>query len=146
MKVTKIELYHVAIPLKKTFYPSWIPEYPQTVNRFTFLKVTADNDLIGTAAGMAFEDEREGLGSVLVSYLLGIDPTNIELVHQRLKELTILGWRNFWIETAFYDLWAQAEDKPLWRLLGGSDKPIPVYWSTGSVINPKKTRESLPTS
>jgi L-alanine-DL-glutamate epimerase-like enolase superfamily enzyme len=138
MKVTKIELYHCGIPLKKAFYPSWIPDYPQTVNRFTFLKITTDNDLVGTAAGMAFEEEREGLGSVLGSYLLGIDPCNIDLIHQRLKELTILGWRNFWMEAAFYDLWAQAEDKPLWQLLGGTDKPIPAYWSTGSVINPKK--------
>ena len=43
MKIDRIELYHVAIPLPETFYPSWIPGYPQTVNRFTLLRVTTDD-------------------------------------------------------------------------------------------------------
>ena len=25
MKITKIELYHVSIPLRETFWPTWIP-------------------------------------------------------------------------------------------------------------------------
>ena len=61
MKVDRIELYHVAIPLPKPFYPSWIPGYPQTVNRFTLLRLTTDDGVQGLAAGVAFEEEREGL-------------------------------------------------------------------------------------
>ena len=29
-KIARIELTHVAVPLPKPFYPSWIPGYPQT--------------------------------------------------------------------------------------------------------------------
>ena len=61
MKVDRIELYHVAIPLPKPFYPSWIPGYPQTVNRFTLLRLTTDDGVQGLAAGVAFEEECEGL-------------------------------------------------------------------------------------
>ena len=62
MKIDRIELFHVAIPLSKPFYPSWIPGYPQTVNRFTLLRLTTDDGVQGIAAGMAFEREREGVG------------------------------------------------------------------------------------
>ena len=53
MKVDRIELYHVAIPLPKPFYPSWIPGYPQTMNRFTLLRLTTDDGVQGLAAGVA---------------------------------------------------------------------------------------------
>ena len=49
MKVDRIELYHVAIPLPKPFYPAWIPGYPQTVNRFTLLRLTTDDGVQGLA-------------------------------------------------------------------------------------------------
>ncbi|MFX1512397.1 MAG: mandelate racemase/muconate lactonizing enzyme family protein [Promethearchaeota archaeon] len=137
MKISRIELYHVSIPLKKTFYPAWIPGYPQTHNRFTLLRITTDDGYEGLAAGVAFSTEREGLGDLLAPYLLGLDPCDVDLAHQRMKEGGYLHWRNFWMETAFYDIKSQVEDVPLWKMLGGTDKPIPVYWSTGAVCEPK---------
>ncbi len=53
-------------------------------------------------------------------------------------EASFLGWRNFWMEAAFYDIKAQAEDVPVWKMLGGNDIPIPVYWSTGAMCQPKR--------
>ena len=88
MKITKVELYHVAIPLKKTFYPAWIPGYPQTKNQFTLAVLTTDTGLTGISAGMAFNEEREGLGKLLAPYLLGSDPCDIDLIHQRMFEGT----------------------------------------------------------
>ncbi len=138
MKITQVELFHISIPLKSTFYPSWIPGYPQTHNRFTLLRVSTNADITGVAAGVAFGEEREGLGGLLAPYLLGHDPCDLALIHRRITEASFLGWRNFWIEAAFYDIKAQVEDKPVWKMLGGSDKDIPVYWSTGSLVNPKR--------
>jgi L-alanine-DL-glutamate epimerase-like enolase superfamily enzyme len=51
MKIDRIELYHVAIPLPKPFYPAWIPGNPQTMNRFTLLRLTTDGGVQGLAAG-----------------------------------------------------------------------------------------------
>lgn len=137
MKITKVELFHISIPLKKTFYPTWIPGYPQTHNRFSLLRLSTDGGLTGIAAGMAFGDEREGLGGLLAPYMLGLDPCDTVLAHQRIKEASYLGWRNFWMEAAFYDIKAQVEDLPVWKMLGGTDKPIQVYWSTGALVDPK---------
>jgi D-galactarolactone cycloisomerase len=134
MKVDRIELFHVAIPLPKPFYPAWIPGYPQTVNRFTLLRLTTDEGVQGLAAGVAFEREREGLGGLLGPYLIGIDPTDIATARQRIREASFLGWRNYWLEAAFWDIRGKVEGKPVWALLGGTEGGrVDVYASTGEV-------------
>ena len=45
MKTAVIELYHVSVPLKQTFWPTWIPGYPQTHNRFTLVRVVTDDGI-----------------------------------------------------------------------------------------------------
>ena len=68
MKIKALELYHVSIPLKQTFWPSWIPGYPQTHNRFTLIKLTTDDGITGYSAGTCMGKERAGLGELLGGY------------------------------------------------------------------------------
>lgn len=144
MKVDRIELFHVAIPLPKPFYPAWIPGYPQTVNRFNLLRVTTDEGVQGVAAGVAFEQEREGLGSLLGPYLIGLDPVDIPTVRQRIREASFLGWRNYWLEAAFWDIKGKVEGKPVWALLGGKEGGrVNVYASTGEVHPPARRAEEV---
>ncbi len=144
MKVDRIELFHVAIPLPKPFYPAWIPGYPQTVNRFTLMRLTTDDGVQGLAAGVAFESEREGLGGLLGPYLIGLDPTDIATARQRVREASYLGWRNYWIEAAFWDILGKVEGKPVWALLGGKEAGrVPVYASTGEVHPPGQRAEEV---
>lgn len=144
MKVDRIELFHVAIPLPKPFYPAWIPGYPQTVNRFTLVRVTTDDGVQGVAAGVAFEQEREGLGSLLGPYLIGLDPVDIPTVRQRIREASFLGWRNYWLEAAFWDIKGKVEGKPVWALLGGREGGrVSVYASTGEVHPPARRAEEV---
>ena len=144
MKIDRIELYHVAIPLPKPFYPAWIPGYPQTMNRLTLLRLTTDDGVQGIAAGLAFEREREGLGGLIGSYLIGLDPTDVATVNQRLREASYLGWRNFWMEAALWDIRGKIENKPVWALLGGKEAGcIPVYASTGEVHPPQQRADEV---
>jgi len=144
MKIDRIELFHVTIPLAKPFHPAWIPGYPQTANRFTLARLTTDDGLKGVAAGLAFEREREGLGSLLGPYLIGLDPTDIDTGRQRIREASYLGWRNYWLEAAFWDIKGQAEGKPVWQLLGGeTGGRVPVYASTGEVHDPEQRAEEV---
>ena len=53
MRITSIELYHVSVPLRETFWPSWIPGYPQTHNRFTLARLGTDAGIEGYAAGQS---------------------------------------------------------------------------------------------
>jgi L-alanine-DL-glutamate epimerase-like enolase superfamily enzyme len=144
MRIDRIELFHVAIPLPKTFYPSWIPGYPQTENRFTLVRITTDDGVQGLAAGVAFEREREGLGGLLGPYLIGLDPSDIETARQRIREASFLGWRNFWLEAAFWDILGKVVGQPVWELLGGERAGrVPVYASTGEVHNPDQRAEEV---
>jgi L-alanine-DL-glutamate epimerase-like enolase superfamily enzyme len=96
------------------------------------------------AAGVAFEREREGLGGLIGPYLVGLDPTDIATVRQRLRETSYLGWRNYWMEAAFWDIRGQVEGKPVWALLGGKGAGrAPVYASTGEVHAPQQRAEEV---
>jgi len=149
MKINRIELFHVAIPLDKPFYPAWIPGYPQTVNRFTLARLTSNEGVQGIAAGVAFEREREGLGSLLGPYLIGLDPCDIETGRQRIREASYLGWSNFWLEAAFWDILGKVKGKPVWQLLARNpdehpvDQRIDLYASTGEVHPPVQRAEEV---
>lgn len=141
--IARIELYHVAIPLPALFYPSWIPGLPQGENRFTLIKVITSDGVEGYSAGAAMDRERAGLGDILGPYLIGEDPTDINLIQQRVREMGYLGWRNSWIEPAFWDIKGKYEGKPVYELLGGSACPVELYASTGEVKTPEKRIEEL---
>jgi D-galactarolactone cycloisomerase len=118
MKITGIELYHVSVPLKKTFWPTWIPGYPQTHNRFTLIRIVTDEGIEGFSAGVAMGKERQGLGDLLGGYLIGVDPTDIDRIQSLLRQAGYLGWRNFWIEPACWDIIGKKEGKTVFELLG----------------------------
>ena len=56
MKIDRIELFHVSIPLEKPFHPAWIPGYPQTANRCTLARLTTNEGVQGIAAGVAMAE------------------------------------------------------------------------------------------
>ena len=119
MRITQIDLWHVAIPLGGAFYPSWIPGFPQTENRFTLARLRTASGLEGWSAGAAMGRERQGLGTLLGPYLLGERADDIPSIRQRLREMGYLGIRAGWIEPACWDIVGKALDKPVYELLGG---------------------------
>ena len=143
MKIDRIELYHVSVPLGHTFWPTWIPGYPQTHNSFTLIKIGTDEGIEGYSAGSAMGTERQGLGDLIGGYLMGADPTDIDAVQGLLKQAGFLGWRNFWIEPACWDIIGKSKGRPVYELLGGEARDIPVYCSTGEMHEPEKRVEEL---
>ncbi|CAB5129725.1 Mandelate racemase [Olavius algarvensis associated proteobacterium Delta 3] len=139
--ISRIELYHVAIPLPARFYPSWIPGFPQTKNRFTLIRVLTESGLEGFSAGPAMGRERAGLGDLIGPYLVGEDATDIDLIQQRVREMSYLGWRNAWIEPAFWDIQGKMAGKPVYELLGGEPCTVRLYASTGEVKLPEERVE-----
>ena len=113
----------------------------------TLARLTTNDGIRGIAAGVAFERERAGLGSLLGPYLIGLDPTDIQTARQRIREASYLGWSNYWLEAAFWDILGQVEGKPLWQLLGGSPFEVPeraeVYASTGEIHPPEQRIEEV---
>lgn len=132
-KISCIEFYHVRIPLDKPFYPSWIPGYPVTDNRFDLVRITTRDGIEGYSAGPAIASERLGIGNLIAPYLLGHDATDIDLMLQRLREVSYLGVRANWIEPAFWDIKGKLENKPVYELFGASREPVELYASSGEI-------------
>ncbi|HJR46135.1 MAG TPA: mandelate racemase/muconate lactonizing enzyme family protein [Actinomycetota bacterium] len=135
-RVARVDLWHFAAPLPATFRPSWIPGFPQNENRATLLRVLTEDGVEGWSAGPAIGKERAGLGQLIGPYLIGEDATDIGLIQQRLREIAYLGWRNWWIEPAFWDIKGKIEGVPVCRLLGGAPRAVNLYASTGEVRSP----------
>ncbi len=144
MKITQIDLWHVAVPLPATFHPSWIPGFPQNENRFTLIRLRTASGLEGWSAGAAVGKERSGLGSLLGPYFLGERADDIPQIRQRLREMGYLGIRAGWIEPACWDIVGKAKKKPVYELLGGRGGKVRVYASTGEVKSgAERVREVL---
>jgi L-alanine-DL-glutamate epimerase-like enolase superfamily enzyme len=133
MQISQIDLWHVSLPLPATFFPSWIPGFPQTENRFTLLRLRTQSGLDGWAAGAALGREREGLGTLLGPYLLGERADDLPSIRQRIREMGYLGWRVGFLEPACWDIVGKARGKPVWELLGGRAGEVELYASTGEV-------------
>lgn len=137
-RVAQVELFHFSYPLPATFRPSWIPGFPQNENRATLIRIVTESGIEGWSAGPAIGRERAGLGNLIGPYLIGEDALDIGLIQQRLREISYLGWRNWWIEPAFWDIKGKHENKPVYELLSpGSAAPsVRLYASTGEVRTP----------
>ncbi len=77
---------------------------------------------------------------------MGLDPTDIGLVNHQLPEIYYLGWRNSWIEPAFWDIRGKMEGKPVYQLLQKKKedvKEVGVYCSTGEIQPSEKRLEYI---
>jgi len=135
-RIERIELFHVEVPYQAPFYPSWIPGYPQTHNRFTLIRLFTEDGRMGVSAGAAFTRERQGLGDLLGGFLLGLEADDLTTVRKHIREASYLGWRNWWIEPAFWDLMGQIQNKPVYKLLQVEEETVErvrCYASSGEL-------------
>ncbi len=133
MRIDRIDLWHVAVPLPAPFHPAWIPGFTQSDNRFDLIRLTTRSSLEGWSAAPRMGRERAGLGALLGPYFLGERADDIANVRQRIREMGYLGWRCGWIEAACWDLVGKARGKPVYELLGGSGGRVETYASSGEV-------------
>jgi L-alanine-DL-glutamate epimerase-like enolase superfamily enzyme len=133
VKIERIELWSVAVPLPAPFRPAWIPGLHQTENRFDLVRLCTASGVEGWSAVPALGGERRGLGSLLGSYLLGERADDIASVRQRVREMGYLGLRMGWIEPACWDIVGKARGKPVYELLGGKGGKVRLYASSGEV-------------
>lgn len=134
--IERIELWHVNVPLPAPFWPSWIPGYPQTHVAQTVARFFASDGIIGETGGPAFTSERRGLGDLLGGFLLGMRADDMDGFRRRLREASYLGWRNWWLEAAYWDLAGKMAGKPVYKLLQDVPETVTraqVYASTGAL-------------
>ena len=143
MKIERVELYHVEIPLDEPFFPSWIPGYPQTHNHFTLIRLTTDDGVVGESAGMTLGKAHAGYGDVAGPFIMGRDPFDVEGLINVLDAASLLGMRLAWVEPALWDIMGKVAGQPVYRLLGGGTGKIRAYCSTGELREPERRAEDL---
>ena len=133
MRISRIDLWHVRVPLPAPFFPSWIPGHRQTENRFDLIRLTTRSGIEGWSAAPAMGGERRGFGALLGPYFLGERADDIANVRQRLREMGYLGHRAGWVEPACWDIIGKARGTPVYRVLGGEGGSVGLYASSGEL-------------
>ncbi len=143
MKITDVEAYLCHYPLPDTFYPTWIPGYPQSSNSCLILILKTDEGIEGCCASVGFLDEAKGLVSLLRPFLLNRDPFQVEDKLRMLRSASFLGYRGWFAEVALWDIIGKATGQPIYRLLGGGPDKILAYASTGELHPPEQRAEEV---
>lgn len=103
----------------------------------TLVRVHTDDGRVGIGSGYSHPGLMHlVLEQQLAPLLIGQDPTDVESLWQKMYELTRWYGRKGAamtaigaLDTALWDLRGQAQDKPLWKLLGGDSPRCPAYGS-----------------
>ena len=143
MKITEVSAWLCHYPLPATFYPTWIPGFPQNNNTCLIIEVKTEQGISGYSAGVGFLDEAKALVSLLRPFLLNRDPFLVEDFIRLLRSALFLGYKAWFVEVALWDIIGKATGQPIYKLLGGGPDKLPAYASTGELHPPEKRAEEV---
>ena len=140
MKIERISIHAVNIPLVKPYTISTVGTVTHTAS--VVVELFCDQGLIGVGetdphpmfTGESQQTVITALKEHLGPAVLGLDPLDIEGLHARMEAVCM--YNNFAkaaIDLACHDLWGQALNVPVYRLMGGEvHSRLDVLWSLGS--------------
>ncbi len=132
MQITGVSQYHLTHDLDGSFAPTWVPGYPQGSHECELFVVETDAGITGIAASPSIPGGFD-YGDTLRLLLLGEDPHDVARIRRKLASLDLLGLRPWHIEIALWDILGKDAGKPIYELLGGTNREIRAYASTGEV-------------
>lgn len=131
MEISGIDQYHLVYDLDGTWAPSWIPGVESETHEVDLFAVRTDAGVTGYTAMPSFPGGGLDLAPNFESVLVGEDPRHIDRILDLLDTVDFLGVEPWYLELAMWDILGKDAGLPVYRLLGGSPDPIPVYASTG---------------
>jgi D-galactarolactone cycloisomerase len=143
MKIVEVKAWMCHFPLPATFWPTWIPAFPQNKNTCLIIALKTDEGIEGYTAGVGILDEAKSLVGLLRPFLINRDPFNVEDTLKMLRSALFLGYKAWFVEAALWDIIGKAAGKPVYKLLGGGPGVIPAYCSCGELHAPEKRVEEV---
>lgn len=134
MQITGVTQHHLDHTMESPFHPTWIPGYPQATHEVELFEVETDAGITGVAASPSFAGGLD-YEDALSYFLLGEDPHNVEGILDKLESINLIGPRPWHIEHALWDIIGKDAGKPVYELFGAEQTEIPVYASTGEVLD-----------
>lgn len=142
MKISKVEVFEVSLPLKEPFIISYT-----TYNAMpaVIVKVTTDTGIVGFGesvpdghvSGESVKTVCAVLKHQLIPAILGKDPCNILEIHRVMNETIVLnGAAKAAIDIACYDILGKASNLPVYSLLGGRKQQQPMIPKVLSILPP----------
>ncbi len=135
MKITRIELVRLELPLDPPFPAAWDP-VPRRRFAATLVLVDTDEGVRGVGSG----DTMDGF-EPYAELFVGEDPLAISRQVRLLETVAFHGPRPWPLEAALWDIAGQVYNAPVSRLLGGAVDRLPAYASTGALIEPARRVE-----
>jgi D-galactarolactone cycloisomerase len=132
MQITDVTQYHLAHDFDGSFNPTWVPGYPQGTHECELFEIETDTGITGITASPSIPGGFD-YGDTLRLLLLGEDPHDVAHIRKKLASLDLLGPRPWHIEVALWDIIGKDAGKPVYELLGGTNREIQTYASTGEV-------------
>src|SRR6266436_5154231 len=141
MKITEVEAFLMSYPLPKPMVmPFWGGERTIFKRDAMFIRVRADNGLVGYAPGPAHERAAAEIHNVIRPFLCGKDPLQWAKIEFKADLEVLKTWRA--VEIALIDLAARYEGAPLSELVGGRKRDrIKLYGSAGMYMSPARYAE-----
>jgi L-alanine-DL-glutamate epimerase-like enolase superfamily enzyme len=130
MKITAIVITRHRFHFDPPFKAAWDTR-PRTYWDATIVRVETDEGLVGVGSGdqmLGFEGHEH--------LFVGEDPLAVER-HWRILSNIQFHWGRCWpLDLALWDLAGKIAGLPCWKLLGGLNRRIPAYASSGSLREP----------
>lgn len=132
MEITGVTQYHAEREMDGAFHPTWIPGYPQGSHEADIFEIETDEGITGVGAGPSI-----GLdyGDALEAFMAGEDPHDVGRILKKLDSFRLMGPRPWHVEMALWDIVGKSAGKPVYDMFGGGGEPIPVYASTGQLMD-----------
>ncbi|MEX2536965.1 MAG: mandelate racemase/muconate lactonizing enzyme family protein [Trueperaceae bacterium] len=156
MKIVDMQTTLVSRPLAEYVGSGHL--YPPTARDILFLRVDTDAGVSGTGfiTGLGFVDGseirviRQIVDTALKHLVMGEDPAFTEWIWDKMFRGTIRFGRKgavlraiSLVDIALWDLKGHVYEAPLWELLGGHKREVPVYGSGGHYQAGEKGHEKL---
>ncbi|MBA1336222.1 MAG: hypothetical protein HPY66_2467 [Firmicutes bacterium] len=152
MKITKIEVVHIKVPLKKPYnlskaYGTLRTTEPIVVKMYTdegFMGI-GETDPMSMFTGENPETVKVVIKNYLGPAIIGAEPVNIAKIHEKMDCIVKDNYlAKAAIDMACYDIMGKVTDFPVHTLLGGKlRKRIPIMGALGSDKPENNAKEAL---
>jgi D-galactarolactone cycloisomerase len=131
MKITKIRLMRMRLPLDPPFHAAWDP-VPRRGFDATLVRVETDEGVTGYGSG----DTMDGF-EPFEPLFTGRDPLRIADHVRTIESIGFHAGRYWPLEAALWDVIGQVTGQPVSVLFGGASRRLPAYASFGEAKSPQ---------
>ncbi|CAH2214706.1 mandelate racemase/muconate lactonizing enzyme family protein [Tepidibacter aestuarii] len=152
MKILKIDIEHIKVPLKKVYNLSKAIGSIENTEPI-LVKIFTDEGLLGIGETNPFphftEETPETIKAIIKKYIgpsiLGMNPLNIASIHKAMDSIIKGNYLSkAAIDIACYDIKGKYSNLPIHNLLQGRlREEIPIMWSLGSDLPEKNAEEAI---